>query len=1210
MALEFVPGHSCIVIFVSIALAGACSDGSTSRQVVGLSPSPVTGATGPAPISARQDSGSPEATPGPRLVLQNGHTRPIKLLAFSADERHPAVLASADCETVAIWDHVNGRQLDSIRLGGGMPGSMRFSADGRLLAVACGPTVTVWDVERDASWSWTAHDRPVTHVAFNLEASELLSTALDGQIKVWNAATGALLRNKSIGGPIVAATASVDFEKVVLADFDHSVHLVSGRTLATRWSRKTEAAIAAIAIQPHGTRVAIAADDGVLHVWDADTGRTLDARRSHDGQILALSFSQDGRGFVTVGVDQQVLIWTGPNLETRTRWSRGAVGAALSADAELVAIGTGPPSTIALRKVSTGLDVAELGGSATFQSAVAFNPADGSLLTSDMNASVYVWSTSSGRPRPFYQHNASVAALAVRPDGRMVASGGIDRKILIWSPEDASFQVLENDRPIAALVFSPDGRSLVSGDTPPNGVGDRTAALKMWRIDGNGEPIGAARTLAVGREGFDSVSVSRDSVFVAASGGGMAQLVDVASGRELWRDTTGLGHQVAISPDNKLFAVSSTDVLVVRGLHDRLVKWSRTGRFTAVAYSPDGTLIAAANRLSIEIIDAHRGSVVSRFTGHTDRVSALAIRADNQLLASASWDGTTKLWSFGARRQTDSDSPASPLITLATLSSRRARVEQRTDWIAVRPDGRFDANNLEQLTGFAWIFPDQRFRALGSEVYFRNYFEPRVLPRTLAGDAELTAPVLSLANLNRAQPIVLDPQVSVDVDGGHATVRVRVQAVVSANQRDAAGRPMTSGIHDLRLFRDGQLVGWAPRDGVDGEGSGVAGDLSDWRRITRLTAREPHVERVEADGTMVVRFDRVRLPRRRGQRQVIFSAYAFNEERVRSRTATSVVDLNVTAPRQPTAYVVVVGVNRTRSAPSWNLDYAANDARQLSEVLSKSLWDTGQFGRVVPIRLVSDEDERSDEAPATKEHVKAVIERLAGIERTNKVRADVERLGRLEAARPEDLVVLAFSSHGYTDAAGTFHWVLHDVDQPQAVTPALDRSTLSSDELTAWLRPVDAGDMVLIVDACQSEATIRSDGFKPGPMGSRGLGQLAYDKRMLVLAASKSRESAFEWQSLRHGLLTYALVERGLRQTRADWAPREGRTFVREWLAFAEQEVPRLFRQAAATPDTPGRSESRRSRDGYLGKRDTPARYQQPTLFDFMASDREVLLSR
>src|SRR5262249_47819877 len=162
--------------------------------------------------------------------------------------------------------------------------------------------------------------------------------------------------------------------------------------------------------------------------------------------------------------------------------------------------------------------------------------------------------------------------------------------------------------------------------------------------------------------------------------------------------------------------------------------------------------------------------------------------------------------------------------------------------------------------------------------------------------------------------------------------------------------------------------------------------------------------------------------------------------------------------------------------------------------------------------------------PATKEHLEAVLDLLAGRTVKEPLRSQLLKVGIAERAQPEDLVLISVSSHGYTDARGTFHFVTANVNEPQRVTAALDRRTLNTDELSAWLREVDAGELVLIVDACQSEATIQTEGFKPGPMGSRGLGQLAYDKGMRVLAASKARESAFERDKIGHGLLSYALV--------------------------------------------------------------------------------------
>lgn len=310
---------------------------------------------------------------------------------------------------------------------------------------------------------------------------------------------------------------------------------------------------------------------------------------------------------------------------------------------------------------------------------------------------------------------------------------------------------------------------------------------------------------------------------------------------------------------------------------------------------------------------------------------------------------------------------------------------------------------------------------------------------------------------------------------------------------------------------------------------------------------------------------------------------------------------------------MTVGVNRIESgADAWSLDYAANDAFELSRVLDEKLGATHQYARIVPVRLVSDNATRpSREGTASRANLQTVLDLLSGRPVAREHRDRIAGSDRIQPARPEDLLILAISSHGFTDDAGAFHFVLSDVGNlEQKVTPELTRRTLSSEELAAWLRDVDAGDMVLIVDACQSAATIESNGFKPGPIGSRGLGQLAYDKGMWVLAASKSRQSAFEARGLRHGVLSYALAFQGLEGRLADWRPPDGRITMGEWLSFAERQVPRLFSEGEARGGVADPVKRLVERHAYHGSGQTPISYQQPVLFDFGGGGREPVIAK
>jgi len=521
--------------------------------------------------------------------------------------------------------------------------------------------------------------------------------------------------------------------------------------------------------------------------------------------------------------------------------------------------------------------------------------------------------------------------------------------------------------------------------------------------------------------------------------------------------------------------------------------------------------------------------------------------------------------------------------------------------------GRLDADNLDQIDGFSWVFPNDPFRPLPPEIFMRDYYEPRLLARVLAG--EKLKPVRPLGSLNRVQPVIQVSKVEWQ-DAAQGLVRVRVKVSRNTDPSLRNGKTSTE-VYDLRVFRDGQLVGWAPKSSVDWQlaapPTGVKADeldLAGWREKTHIA--------LERDGSKELTFT-VQVPRRAGQKEVTFTAYAFNEDRVKSATASKVVPMPADVkPRQGKAYVISVGVNRTASSPAWDLLYAANDARRMSEVVKEKLDGTKQFSEVVAVRLVSDAPgkQEANELPARKAYLKTVLDLLAGRKADAKIESEVLKAAHLEKAQPEDLVILAFSSHGYTDPRGIFHFVLQDVSQPQQVTPALDKSTLNTDELSAWLREVDGGEMVMIVDACESEASIQAEGFKPGPMGSRGLGQLAYDKGMRVLAASKAKESAIErGGKIQDGLLSYALVQNGLLDGLAD-ENKDGQITMTEWLGYGEKRVPELFKEGDAKGAIQTKNTNDGSRNAYLGAKKTPASYQQPVLFDFSKNQVQVILAR
>src|SRR2546421_7880324 len=91
----------------------------------------------------------------------------------------------------------------------------------------------------------------------------------------------------------------------------------------------------------------------------------------------------------------------------------------------------------------------------------------------------------------------------------------------------------------------------------------------------------------------------------------------------------------------------------------------------------------------------------------------------------------------------------------------------------------------------------------------RDYYEPRLLPRILAGQKFPELP--SLAELNRSQPEVKEVTVVPQANRPDlVTVKVEVASVSGQCLKNGKHVSCESGVYDLRLYRDGQLVGQLP----------------------------------------------------------------------------------------------------------------------------------------------------------------------------------------------------------------------------------------------------------------------------------------------------------------------------------------------------------------------------------------------------------------
>jgi uncharacterized caspase-like protein len=329
-----------------------------------------------------------------------------------------------------------------------------------------------------------------------------------------------------------------------------------------------------------------------------------------------------------------------------------------------------------------------------------------------------------------------------------------------------------------------------------------------------------------------------------------------------------------------------------------------------------------------------------------------------------------------------------------------------------------------------------------------------------------------------------------------------------------------AGAQDLRLYRNGSLVKVWRGDVLKGQ-SGATLEAT-----IPIVAGENHI-----------------------------TAYAFNRDNVKCPDARLTVEGASNLKREGTAYILAIGVNQYANS-EYNLKYAVADAQAFAEEVKLQQSKLRRFARVETITLL-DKD-------ATKANILQALKRFAGPTDERLPAGAPGMLEKIKPAEPEDAVIVFYAGHG-TAQQQRFYLIPHDLGYQGARTN-LDESGLSSIlahsisdlEMEQAFERVDAGQIVMVIDACNSGQALEAEEKRRGPMNSKGLAQLAYEKGMYILTAAQSYQAALEAEQLGHGYLTYALVEEGLKSAAADNQPKDSQVVAREWLDYATERVPRM----------------------------------------------------
>ncbi len=301
-----------------------------------------------------------------------------------------------------------------------------------------------------------------------------------------------------------------------------------------------EGAVNSVTFSPDGTLLATGGDDGIVRVWNLETGEEPVLFEGNTGPVNALAFSPDGTLLASGGdmPNIQLLIWNVETGEEMARFEHPDVGLIVDF------INNGRPVKI--------FDV-------------EFRP-DGSLVFAVGALQAFIiWNVDSNQfsaQEEWAMGAPTVLSISYSADGTFVATGRSDGLLLTPLDEegnmigDEPIQLNCHDDTVSTVAFSPDTAMLASGSF------DDTICL--WNIDAeNTENVAVleGHTNVVTGVAFNSDG----TLLVSGSLDGTLRLWDVATQEELASLSAAEDveiYTVAFSPDGTLIASAGSDGIV------------------------------------------------------------------------------------------------------------------------------------------------------------------------------------------------------------------------------------------------------------------------------------------------------------------------------------------------------------------------------------------------------------------------------------------------------------------------------------------------------------------------------------------------------------------------------------------------------------------------------------------------------------------------
>ncbi|RKU27166.1 hypothetical protein C6497_12095 [Candidatus Poribacteria bacterium] len=561
----------------------------------------------------------------------------INTMLFSPDG---SLLAVGTDIGLRLYEVSTGREMDIPKKDFSQVNSIAFSHDGKILASTgvSNPVIQLWDIQKQIAYypipvpsngrinMYPIHSIPT--MAFSKDNSTLITVNHNGLINHWDIQTSNNMANITIDadcreGPMVINSdgtmfasgrwdGKIDFWNTTGGEFDYW----EPNNLRQKKPYKT--------LKGHSRIFGKNSWVGKLFKFE------------NDAEIMAITFSSDGKKLATGSMDTAVQLW----------------------------------DVVKNKKLKT------FKGHTGWVTAVAISKDERYVASGDTESIVRIWDTKEGSELAVLQdHKGCILALTFTPDGKTLASASADGTIRFWKTSSGELiTVFANDytESVSDVVFSEDGmnisRVMFNGKVKQNEIetGDEISTFNPDRKKILTNSVISSDTTLLATYDLDNVvaynhhGVKNEMSYVKYEFKGGYRTFKKENAITIWNLLNGESHSsiiggqdMVISPNNILLTSRTREKLLLWDIENKIERSPIIIDNNSFLFSPDGSLLIIEGDTfdrKTEIFDVKKQENIA--TIHQD-CEPLAFSHDGSKLICKGWNEAT-IW--------DLTVPAEPLL--------------------------------------------------------------------------------------------------------------------------------------------------------------------------------------------------------------------------------------------------------------------------------------------------------------------------------------------------------------------------------------------------------------------------------------------------------------------------------------------------------------------------------------------------------------------